>query len=308
MFSNETNVYYGVILIHIVRFQDIMYSWYFTSSGPSFVKIEWIHDVIRPILRSASMESSPIKMVSVKLEIVLFALLTRLGRWWSVLQRESQQHNLPLIFFIKMKMVIFVFVVVIAACACFVVARDGVSWSCASLVQQVSCTWPMAQVSHGCFFYCFTRVLYLVFCCCSRVLVAGDLRHEYAQSAWCFLFRGPPDCCLHLSRLHHGDWRSFDKDCRRRMSIVVILTKSSQRLCRVCWWGRLVALRLITTALLVPLDGCLSHERFGASQWWRRLRPLQSLIALIRPIAIGDGVVACCRLSQLCPVPMLASC
>ncbi len=61
--------------------------------GPSFVKIERIRDIIRPILRSASMESSPIKTVSVKLEIAvqkwrkslfLFALLTRLGSWWSV--------------------------------------------------------------------------------------------------------------------------------------------------------------------------------------------------------------------------------
>jgi hypothetical protein len=42
-------------------------------------------------------------------------------------------------FFIKMKMVIFVlFVVVLAACACFVVAWDGVSQSCVSLIQRVS--------------------------------------------------------------------------------------------------------------------------------------------------------------------------
>jgi hypothetical protein len=42
-----------------------------TSNGPSFVKIERIHDVIKPILRSASMESSPIKTESVKLEIIV---------------------------------------------------------------------------------------------------------------------------------------------------------------------------------------------------------------------------------------------
>ncbi len=60
------------------------------------------------LLRSASMESSPFKTVSVKLEIVvqewrkrlfLFALLTWLGCWWSDLQREPQQHNLPSIFY-----------------------------------------------------------------------------------------------------------------------------------------------------------------------------------------------------------------
>ncbi len=54
------------------------------------------------------MESSPIKTVPVKLEIVvqkwrkhlfLFALLTRLGCRWSGLQREPQQHNLPSIIY-----------------------------------------------------------------------------------------------------------------------------------------------------------------------------------------------------------------
>ncbi len=38
------------------------------------------------------------------------------------------------------------------------------------------------------FIACFVAVL--------NVLVAGDLRHEYAQSAWGFLFRGPPGCCV----------------------------------------------------------------------------------------------------------------
>jgi hypothetical protein len=42
-----------------------------TSGGPSFVKIERICDIIRPVLRSASMELSLIKTVSVKLEIIV---------------------------------------------------------------------------------------------------------------------------------------------------------------------------------------------------------------------------------------------
>jgi hypothetical protein len=29
-----------------------------------------------------------------------------------------------------------------------------------------------------------------------NVLIAGYLRHKYAQSAWSFLFRGPPGCCV----------------------------------------------------------------------------------------------------------------
>jgi hypothetical protein len=50
------------------------------------------------------------------------------------------------------------------------------------------------------------------------------------------------------------------------MSIIVILTTSSRRLCCVRRQGRLVALRLIATALLVTLDGRSSREHFGASQ------------------------------------------
>ncbi len=264
------------------------------------------------------MELSPIQTVSVKLEIVvqkwrkclfLFAFLTQLSRWWSVLRRKPQQHNLPLIFFIKTKMVIFVFVIVVAACACFVVIQDGVSRSCALLVQLVSRAWRMAQLSPGFLFYCFTRILYLMFfVVVLDVLVRGDLRHKYAQSAWGFLFIGPPDCCLRSSRFRRGNWCSFDDDCCRGMSIVMILMTSSRLLCHIRWWGCLVALRLIATALLIGLAGRSSCEHIGASQWWRRSRPSRSLMALIGPIAIGDGVVACCCLLWLCLVLMLASC
>ncbi len=59
------------------------------------------------------------------------------------------------------------------------------------------------------------------------------------------------------------------------------------------------------TALLITVEGCLSHERFVASQWWHWLQPSQSVMALIVPIVIGNGVIACCRLLWLCLVPML---
>ena len=205
-------------------------------------------------------------------------------------------------------MVIIVFVVVVAACTCFVVVRDGVSRSCALLVQRVSRAWRVVQLSRGCFFYCFTWVLYLVFCCCSRVLVAGDLRHEYAQSAWGFLFRGPPDFCLRSSRFRCGDWRSFDDDCCHGMSIIVILTTSSRRFCHIHRQSRLVAPRVIPTALLATLEGCSSCERYGALQWLRQLHPSWSVMASIMPIAIGDGAIACCCLSWLCLVPTLVPC
>ncbi len=59
--------------------------------------------------------------------------------------------------------------------------------------------------NHTC--HIFPRVLYWVFCFDINVLVSGDLRHEYAQSTWGFLFRGPPGSWLHSLRLHCGDWR-----------------------------------------------------------------------------------------------------
>ncbi len=204
-------------------------------------------------------------------------------------------------------MVIIVFIVVVAVCACFVVVWDGVSWSCVSLIQRVSHMWRMAQLSRGCFFFVAHKFFISCFVVVLNVLIAGDLRHEYAQSAWGFLFRGPPDCCLRSSRFHRGDWCSFDNDHRCGMSIVVILTISSQLLCCVRWQGCLVAPRFIATALLLALAGCSSRESFGASQWWRWLRSSRWLMALIGPIAIGDGVFAWCCLSRLCLVPTLSS-
>jgi hypothetical protein len=91
------------------------------------------------------------------------------------------------------------------------------------------------------------------------------------------------------------------------MSIVVILTTSSRLLSRVRRRGRLVAPRLIATALLVALAGRSSREL-----WRFTMMASIASIAIIdgidRTIAIGDGVDACCRLSRLCLVPTLASC
>jgi hypothetical protein len=164
-----------------------------------------------------------------------------------------------------------------------------------------SVTWLYFLLFFGEFFIaCFVVVL--------NVLVAGDLRHEYAQPTWGFPFRGPPGSWLRLSCLHCGNWCSFDNDCCCRKSIVVILTMSWWCLCCVCWRGRLVAPRLIPTALLIALEARSSRERFSASQWWHQSCPLWSVMALIVPIVIGNGVVACCCLSRLCLVPPLASC
>ncbi len=104
-------------------------------------------------------------------------------------------------------MVIFVFVGVVAACACFVVARDGVIWLSALLIQWVLHAWRVAQVSHGCIFIVFCKFFTACFVVVLNVLVAGDLRHEHAQSTWGFLFRGPPGSWLHSLHLHHSNWR-----------------------------------------------------------------------------------------------------
>ncbi len=268
------------------------------------------------LLRPASMELSPFKTVSVKLEIIvqkwrkclfLFALLTQLGWRWSDLQREPQQHNLPSIFHQNED-----------GTFCLRCSRHSACLFCCRLGWCVNCVRHSSskcrasdawrKVTWLYFLLFFHKFFIAFFVIVLDVLIAGDLRLEYAQSTWGFLFRGPPGSWLHLSCLRRGNWRSLDNDCCRGMSIVMILTTSSKHLFPVRWWGHLVAPRLITMALLVALEGRSSHERFGASQWWHWLRPLRSVMALIVPIAIGNSLIACYCLLQLCLVPMLASC
>jgi hypothetical protein len=168
--------------------------------------------------------------------------------------------------------------------------------------------------AHDAWYKCHMAVFFMFFCkffiayfvVVLNVLIAGDLRHEYAQSAWGFLFRGPPGYWLHSLRLHRGNWCSFDNDCCCRMNIVVILMMSSWRLYCVCRWGRLVAPRLIATALLVALEERSSCEHFGASQWWHQLGSLQSVMALIIPIVIGK--LHCCLLLLVATVPSSNAC
>ncbi len=149
-------------------------------------------------------------------------------------------------------------------CCCF-------EWC--QLIVCVACQVGVTRMTRGAsvmwlhFFIVFCKFFIVCFDAELNVLVAGDLRHEFAWSAWGFFFIVSPGSWLQLLCLHHGNWCSFDNDCHCRMSIVVILTTSSRRLCCVRWQGRLVASRLITTALLVALKELLSWERFCAS-WW----------------------------------------
>ncbi len=135
-----------------------------------------------------------------------------------------------------------------------------------------------------------------------------DILVEYAQSIWGFPFRGPPGSLLHSSCLHLSSWHSFDNDCCCRMIIIMILMRSSWRLCCICQHGCLVAPRLIAKALLIALEELFSGEHFCASQWWRWSCPWQLTMALIVPITNGNVLVACCCLLQLCLVSMLTLC
>ncbi len=151
------------------------------------------------------MESSPIKTVYVKLEIVvqkwrkhlsLFALLTQLGHWWSVLQREPQQHNLPSIFYQNEDGNL-----CFCCCrcsACLFCCRSGQRQSIVCIACSASVAHVMRGVSSPCLhFSLFLREFFIAcFIVVLDVLVAGDLRHEYAQSAWGFLLRGLPGCCV----------------------------------------------------------------------------------------------------------------
>ncbi len=233
-------------------------------------------------------------MVSVKIEIViqewrkhllLFALLIQLSFRCQICN-GNHNNTTCFQFFIKMKMVIFVFVVVVTACACFVVARDSVSRSSALLVQRVLRQWCVVQVSCGYILFIVLHKFFIVFCFDIDVLVPGDLRHEYAQSAWGFLFRGPPGCWLRSSRLSCSDWCSFDDDCRHGMNVFMT-----------------PLLRLLAR----PPSGSKAYHHgspprvrgmliLGTSQWWRGLHPLQSVMASIVPIVLAMAllpVVAC---------------
>ncbi len=143
-------------------------------------------------------------MVSVKLEIVvqkwrkhlfLFTLLTQLCCRWSGLQREPQQHNLPLIFYQNEDSSL-----CLCCChrsACLFCCRSGQPQS----IVCVACPVSVVRMTHGAsvmwlHFSLFLRKFFIAcFIVVLDVLVAGDLRHEYAQSTWGFLFRGPAGCC-----------------------------------------------------------------------------------------------------------------
>ncbi len=209
-------------------------------------------------------------------------------------QREPQQHNLPSIF-IKMKMVIFVFIVVVTAGACFVVTWDGVSWLSALLVQQVLRMWRMAQVSLGCNLLLFfasspSRVLLLFSTFPSWEIQGMNMPNlpevsclEDIQVLGCV-------CCTCIAAIN----ASCDKDCCCRMSIlwysqcphgafVAFIGKAA-----LWFWGqssRLSLSRWMNAHCISPLalhnDGidCIHHD-----WWW--------LWTLIKPIAIGNGVIA----------------
>ncbi len=127
---------------------------------------------------------------------LFFALLTWLGCWWSGLQREPQQHNLPSIFYQNEDGNLCLHCCCHSAClfCCRSEWRQSIVCvdcpaSVARVTRGASVTWlHFLFFLRGFFITCFIVVL--------NVLVAGDLRHEYAQSAWGFLFRGPPGCCV----------------------------------------------------------------------------------------------------------------
>ncbi len=238
--------------------------------------------------------------------LFLFALLTQLGSRWSDLQGTTQQHNLPSIFVSKWRWQ-FLSSLLSLQLALVLLSLGTTSVDCLHHSSSKCCAcdaWCKCHMTV--FFIVFCEFIIACFVVVLDVLVAGDLRYEYALSTWGFLFRGPPGSWLHSLCLHCSNWCSFDGDCCHVMSIVVILTTSSWRFCHVCWQGRLVAPRMIATALLIALEELLSQERFCPSQWWHWLHPLGW--SLIMPITIDDGFVACCCLLQLCLVPMLALC
>ena len=119
------------------------------------------------------------------------------------------------------------------------------------LVWQASHAWRVAQVSWRLFFVVAARNVFFACFVVDLMFVARDQGHEFAQFVWGFLFRGPPGSWLCLPCLRHSGWRTSNNNPCCRMIFVMLLTTPSQRPCWVCWQGRLVASKLITTASLV---------------------------------------------------------
>jgi hypothetical protein len=113
------------------------------------------------------------------------------GSTWLLMVRLAKQTTITqpaFNFFIKMKMVIFVFIVVVAAHACFVVPVDGVTGAARHIVF-ATCLAIVVHVTHGAsitwlyFLLFFCKFFMVCFVVDLNVVVAGDLRHEFAQFA-----------------------------------------------------------------------------------------------------------------------------
>jgi hypothetical protein len=78
-------------------------------------------------------------------------------------------------------------VLVVVACACSVVTRDGVTGSAKQLDSQL--IQQLSQVMHGIcvtmalYFFCFACKFFFVYFVVDPTFKAGDLGHEFAQSA-----------------------------------------------------------------------------------------------------------------------------
>ncbi len=197
-------------------------------------------------------------------------------------------------------------VFVVVARACSVVTRDGVTGSARQLGLQL--VQQSLHVLRGVrawqlFFFCL-RVLFCILIV-DPTFIAGDLGHEFAQSAWDFPRRVSPSC-IHCACVVAIDapvtiivimgWVSLLYSGRPHNALVAFVSKATLWL-----WGWL------PWPSLLQLRG-LSHERFGASQWWCWSRPLQLVMALIASIEIDHVVVDCCCLSQIRLAPTLTSC
>ncbi len=281
-----------------------------TSGGLSFVKIERILDVIRPILRSASMESSPTMTVSVKLEIIvqkwrkclfLFALLTWLGCRWSGLQREPQQHNLPSFFCQNEDGNLCLYCCRCSAClfCCCLGRRQSIV--CVARPASVVCMTRGTSVTWLNFLLFLREFFIACFLVVLDILVAGDLKHEYAQSAWDFLFRGPPGCCVLRACVAAID--------APLMMIVVMGWVSS-------WYAQRphnTFVMFVGKAALWLCHGSPHHIRRTLISWalWRF-----TMMALIASITISDGFDhahcnwqwGCCLLLLVATVPSSNAC
>ncbi len=203
------------------------------------------------------MELSPIKTVSVKLEIIvqkwrkrlfLFTLLTQLGCWWSGLQREPQQHNLPSFFYQNEDGNLCFCCCCCSACLfCCCLGRHQ-SIVCVACPASVACVTRGASVT-WLHFYCFfaSSSLLMLTHYCHRQAARITSSPEIIFNLW-FYFASTCSSGLLNVLVHFGCFLTLDPKCTGTFWASSMERLTFDPKCTGTFWAVLMGLWLLKCA------------------------------------------------------------